>query len=69
MARECKLFSRPCHKELSIKNIIVSCVSSMRHKTGKHKLATKEAKERDIAKLLSWGDSTYGSEGVLSEVF
>ena len=38
------------------KNIIVSHVSSCKHKTGKEKLGTKEARERDIAKLLQEND-------------
>ena len=52
-----KLFCRACREELSLKkNIIVSHVSSAKHRTGKDKLASKEASERDIAKLLKEGD-------------
>ena len=34
-------------------------MSSANHKTGKDKLASKEAKERDIARLLKEGDVTH----------
>ena len=48
-----KLFCTACREELSIKkNVIVSHVSSNKHKTGKEKLAAKESRERDIVKLL-----------------
>ena len=73
-AGKSKLFCKACRKELSLKkNIIVSHMSSVKHKT-----ASKEEKERDIVRLLrerditrpcSWGDSTNGSEGVPSESF
>ena len=52
-----KLFCNACREELNLKkNIIVSHVSSCKHKTGKEKLGTKEARERDIAKLLQEND-------------
>ena len=55
-----KLFCKACREELSLKkNIIVSHVSSAKHKTGKVKLASKEAKERDIAQLIREGDVTH----------
>ena len=47
------LICKACREELSLKkNIIVSDVSSAKHKTGKDKLAWKETEERDIARLL-----------------
>ena len=52
-----KLFCTACREELSRKkNVIVSHVSSTKHKTGKEKLAAKEVRERDIAKLLKQSD-------------
>ena len=55
-----KLFCKACREELSLKkNVIASHVSSEKHKTGKEKLTAKEAKERDIAKLLKKGDVTH----------
>ena len=48
------------------KNIIVSHVSSAKHKTGKDKLALKEAKERDIARLLTEGYVTHPVGDTLS---
>ena len=58
--RKPKLFCKACREELSLKkNIIVSHVSSAKHKTSKDKLASKEAKERDIARLLREGDVTH----------
>ena len=55
-----KLFCKAGREDLSLKkNIIASHVSSTKHKTGKGKLTAKEAKERDIAKLLGKGDVTH----------
>ena len=59
-AGKSKLFCKACREELSLKkNIVVSHVSSAKHKTGKDKLASKDAKERDIARLLREGDVTH----------
>ena len=59
-AGKLKLFCKACREELSLKkNIIVSHVSSAKHKTVKDKLASKEAKERDIARLLRERDVTH----------
>ena len=59
-AGKSRLFCKACREELSLKkNIIVSHVSSAKHETGKDRLASKEAKERDIAKLLRKGDITH----------
>ena len=56
-AGKSKLFCRACREKLSLKkNIIVSHGSSAKHKTGKEKLASEEAKEGDIATLLREGD-------------
>ena len=58
-AGKSKLFCKACREELSHKkNIIVPHVSSAKHKTGKDKLASKETKERNIARLLRQGDVT-----------
>ena len=47
-----KLFCSACRGELSLrKNIIVSHIASNKHKVGKEKLALKESRERDIAKV------------------
>ena len=52
-----KLFCTACHEELSVKKtVIVSHIASKKHKTGKSKVALKETRERDIAKLLQKGD-------------
>ena len=59
------------------KNIIVSHIASNKHKTGKSELAQREARERDIARLLkeayirnspSWRNSPYGLAHILSEM-
>ena len=52
-----KLFCTACREGLSLrKNIIVSHVASNKHKTGKGKLALKEAREKDIVDLLKNDD-------------
>ena len=51
------LFCTACREELSLKNnIIVSHVASVKHKTGKERLALKEAREIDIANLMKAND-------------
>jgi len=55
-----KLFCKACREELSLKrNVIVYHVSSAKHKTGKDKLTSKEANERDIARLVKEGDVSH----------
>ena len=52
-----KLFCSACREELSLKkNVITSHVQSAKHKAGKSRLASKEAKERDIAVSLKTTD-------------
>ena len=52
-----KLFCIACREELSLKkNVIANHVLSAKHKTGKAKLGSKEAKERDIALALKQAD-------------
>ena len=59
-AEKSRLFCKACREKLSLKkNIIVPHISSAKHETGKDRLASKEAKERDIAKLLRKGDITH----------
>ena len=64
-----QLFCKACQEKLSLKkNVIVSHVSSTKHKTGKGRLALKEAKERDLVKLLRETNTTHplfhGTKGV-----
>ena len=57
MGAGAKLFCTTCREELTLKkNVIVSHVASAKHKSGKSRLAAREARERDITKLLQQGD-------------
>ncbi len=55
-----KLFCNVCCEELSLRrNIVVNHIGSNKHKSGKEKLALKEARERDIAKCLKVHDMSH----------
>ena len=50
---ESKLFCNACREELSLRrNIVSNHVASSKHKCSKEKLASRDRKERDIAKHL-----------------
>lgn len=51
-----KLFRTACCEELSLKNVVASHVQSAKHKAGKARLVSKEAKERDIVDALALVD-------------
>ena len=65
---ESKLFCNACREE---KNIVSNHVASSKHKCSKEKLASRDRKERDIAKHLEEhvyspcrGNTTYGATSV-----
>ena len=48
-----KVFCNACHEECSLwKNIVTNHIWSNKRKSGKEKLALKEARERDIAECI-----------------
>lgn len=52
------LFCKACREELSLRrNIVANHIASKKHKSGKEKLAVKEARERDIAQCLKSHDA------------
>ena len=49
-----KLFCTGCRDKLSLrKNVIINHIKSIKHKEGKKRLATKNAKEKTIAEALA----------------
>ena len=54
-----KLFCNACRENVSVKkSIIIQHIKSVKHATGKARLALKEKKERDIADMLLKYDKT-----------
>ncbi len=57
------LFCKACREELALKKVVIANhVRSAKHEAGKKRLASKDAKERDIAEALVSSDQSFSDQ-------